>query len=165
LTWHQHSGFSAGNDDLQAGIARKLRQEIIKELTMTHGTIVIAGFYGCSSINVIALCQGYEFSWCSNGMMKIEVGRRIALAVDSEWYRILQEHRFLKGAAITAHPTDLITASVESLDFPHGIWVKPDEKSSDYPKAAMFIPWRFIFAAVLLDADDEAKMQRGFATF
>jgi hypothetical protein len=76
--------------------------------------------------------------------------------------RALQEHRFLKGAAIADHPTDLIIGKVELLEFPNGVWIKPDERSSEFPNGSMFVPYRFIFSAFLLDADDEAKL-KGFA--
>ena len=86
----------------------------------------------------------------------MQVGRRIALAVDSQWYKTLEDHRFLKGSQIEDHPTDLLVGSVESDD-PNGVWIKPDKRFSDYPAASLFVPWQFIVAAMLLGPDDDTK--------
>jgi hypothetical protein len=43
------------------------------------------------------------------------------------------------------------------------VWIKPDERFSDSSKSSLFVPYRFIVAAVLLDVDDEAKVLKGFS--
>lgn len=91
--------------------------------------------------------------------MNVGSGKRIALAVSSEWYRTVQKHRFLKDAsANTDHPSDVFVATLDDLESPHGIWVKPDEQFSDFPKGSLFVPWRVIISAVLLGPDDERKI-------
>jgi hypothetical protein len=94
--------------------------------------------------------------------MQIKAGRRIALAVETGWYQTLQGHNVLKNA-IPGHPTDILIGIVEELDLPHGVWIKPDDRFSDSSKSSLFVPYRFIVAAVLLDVDDEAKILKGFS--
>jgi hypothetical protein len=91
--------------------------------------------------------------------MKIDVGRKIALAVDANWYRALQGHRFLKGGnQNTESPTDLMIATIESLEEPGGMWVKPDERFSDFSKSPLFIPWIYVWSAVFLGPDEDKKL-------
>jgi hypothetical protein len=90
--------------------------------------------------------------------MRIEPGRRIALAVQKDWYHTIQAHKFLKGMCSAEHPTDVFTASVEDVEAPYGIWVKPDEHFSDFSKGSLLVPWHVIVAAVLLGPDDEKKI-------
>lgn len=86
----------------------------------------------------------------------------MAVAVERAWYETIAKHKFLKGISLGGdHPTDLITATIDDLESLHGIWVKPDERLSDFSRSALFIPWEVIVSAVLLDADDETKV--GFA--
>jgi len=87
----------------------------------------------------------------------MQVGRRVALAVESQWYRALEPHNFIKGSQIEDHPTDLLIGSIESDDL-NGVWIKPDEAFSQFPKASLLVPWRFIVAAMLLGPDDETKL-------
>jgi len=93
--------------------------------------------------------------------MTIGPGRRIALAVTREWYETIAKHKFLKDLSLADHPTDLMTATIEDLKSLQGIWVKPDERFSDFPEGSLFIPWSVIVAAFLLGPDDEKKL--GFA--
>lgn len=93
--------------------------------------------------------------------MEIKPGRKIALAVNSEWYTTIAARRFLKDASDKGHPTDILQGRVEDLESPQGIWLKPDERYSDYPEGSLFVPWGVIVAAVLLGPDDEKKL--GFA--
>ena len=88
-------------------------------------------------------------------------GRRIALAVDRRWYETIAKHKFLKGLSLNDHATDLIAATIDDLECPQGIWVKPDERFSDFSEGSLFIPWDVIVAAMLLGPDDENKL--GFA--
>ena len=90
--------------------------------------------------------------------MEIKPGRKIALAVTKEWYTAMVDHRFLKEPSLADHPTDLFSATVQDITGDHGVWVKPDEKYSDFPKGSMFVPWRVIVAAALLGPDDETKL-------
>ena len=83
------------------------------------------------------------------------------LAVDREWYATNAQHKFLKELSPVEHPTDLLTATVDDLESPQGIWVKPDERYSEFSMSSLFIPWNVIVAAVLLGPDDEKKL--GFA--
>lgn len=95
--------------------------------------------------------------------MKIAEGRRIALAVDAQWYSAVEGHGFLKNGSKNAeHPTELLTGCTESLDDVNGVWMKPDEDDSDFSKASMLIPWRFIITAMLMGPDEE-KSLRGFS--
>ena len=96
--------------------------------------------------------------------MDIPVGKRVALALTSEWCQSMAKHRFLKTEAFldTGHPTDLLVGEIQSLESVHGIWVKPDETFSDFPKGTFFIPWSVIVGAALLGPDDEKKVV-GFA--
>jgi hypothetical protein len=91
----------------------------------------------------------------------MQIGRRVAVIVHAMWYEALEGHRVLKDRQLADHPTDLLVATIES-DAPAGLWVKPDERFSDFPKSSLFIPWQSIVAAVLLDTDEEPKL-RGFA--
>jgi hypothetical protein len=86
----------------------------------------------------------------------MQVDRKTAFAVDSQWYKSLAEHKFLKDSQICDHPTDLLIGSVESEDA-NGVWIKPDERFSEFSKGSLFIPWRYIVSAVLLGADEEAR--------
>jgi hypothetical protein len=63
--------------------------------------------------------------------------------------------------SIEVHSTDLITATIDDFESEHGLWVKPDQDCSDFSRASLFIPWRFVVAAVLLGPDDDNKL--GFA--
>lgn len=96
--------------------------------------------------------------------MKISEGRRIALAVDVNWYKALEGHAFLKNGQVFGpdHPTDVLIGTVQSADDVTGIWIKPSERMSTFPKASMLVPWRFIVSAMLMDADEEKKLT-GFA--
>jgi hypothetical protein len=94
--------------------------------------------------------------------MKVTEGRKIALAVDAQWYKAVEAHRFLKdGPKNAEQPTELLSGSIEDLDDINGVWLKPDEKDSDFSKASLFIPWRFIVTAMLMGPDEEQKL-RGF---
>lgn len=84
-------------------------------------------------------------------------GRRIALAVDSQWYRTVEDHSFLKEGQLSSHPTDLLLGTIESDD-PIGVWLKPDERYSSFSETSLLVPWRFIVAAMLLGPNDEAKL-------
>ena len=90
--------------------------------------------------------------------MEIKSGRKIALAVDSNWYQILAGHRFFKNSQPAEHPTNMFAATIEDLSGSNGIWVKPDARFSDFPEGLLFVPWRFIVAAVVLGPDDERKL-------
>jgi hypothetical protein len=90
--------------------------------------------------------------------MAIKPGRKIALAVDHKWYAGVAAHKFLKDLVLNEHPTDMFSATIEDLESPEGIWVKPDERFSDFSLASMFIPWNVIKAAILLGPDDEKKL-------
>jgi hypothetical protein len=90
--------------------------------------------------------------------MAIKPGRKIALAVKSEWYTAIAKHKFLKEPSLAAHATDLFTATIEDLESPEGIWVKPDGRFSDFSLASLFVPWKAIVAAMLLGPDDEKKL-------
>jgi hypothetical protein len=59
---------------------------------------------------------------------------------------------------LNEHPTDMFSATIDDLESPQGIWVKPDERFSDFSLASMFIPWNVIKAAILLGPDDEKKL-------
>lgn len=95
--------------------------------------------------------------------MNIADGRKIALAVDAQWYRAVEAHRFLKnGPKNVDQPTELLTGSIESLDDINGVWLKPDDDDSDFSKGSMLIPWRFVVTAMLMGPDEE-KILRGFS--
>ncbi|HXR39203.1 MAG TPA: hypothetical protein VN776_08920 [Terracidiphilus sp.] len=87
----------------------------------------------------------------------MQAGRRIAFAVDSLWYRTLEAHNFLKGGQLDDHPTDLLVGTIESDDL-NGVWIKPDERFSEFPKGSLLVPWRYIVAAALLGPDEEANL-------
>jgi hypothetical protein len=87
----------------------------------------------------------------------MQLGKRIALAVESHWYNALEGHKFLIGGQMGDHPTDVLVGTVESDDL-SGVWIKPDERFSEFSKSPLFVPWRFIVSAVLLGPDDEAKL-------
>jgi hypothetical protein len=94
--------------------------------------------------------------------MKIEKGRRIALAVDAKWYKAVEEHAyFLKGSKVNRQPLDLLMGTVESVDMPLGMWIRADERFTHFPMP-LFIPWQYIFSAALLGPDEEKKLA-GFA--
>ena len=90
--------------------------------------------------------------------MEINPGRKIALAVDREWYKTIAKHRFLKGSSLVEHSTEVFVAVAEDLNGPHGIWVKPDERFSDFPESSLFVPWHVIIAAVLVGPGEEKKL-------
>jgi hypothetical protein len=92
----------------------------------------------------------------------MQSNRKVALAVDSEWYRALQSHKFLQGAQWQEHPTDVLVGTVDSEDA-IGVWIKPDERFSEFSKASLLVPWRYIVSAVHLGPDEEQKML-GFLT-
>lgn len=96
--------------------------------------------------------------------MKISEGRRIALAVDVNWYKALEGLAFLKDGQVFGpdHHTDVLIGTVQFADDVNGIWIKPSERMSAFPKASMIVPWRFIVSAMLMDADEEKKLT-GFA--
>jgi hypothetical protein len=94
--------------------------------------------------------------------MEVKPGRRIALSVRREWYRSVAEHKFLKNLSPVDRPTAVFTATVEDLENPTGVWVKPDERFSDFPLNALYVPWDVIETAVLLGPDGEKKI--GFDT-
>ena len=97
--------------------------------------------------------------------MKVEAGRKIALAVDRKWYIAIAGHRFLKGVSQHEdHPTEILTGELQDFEGTEGVWLKPNEECSDFPKGSLFVPWRFIFAAVLLGPDDEARFKPGFSS-
>jgi hypothetical protein len=54
--------------------------------------------------------------------MAIKPGRRIALAIDHDWYAAVAKHKFLKDLVLDDHPTDLISATIDDLGNPQGIW-------------------------------------------
>jgi hypothetical protein len=88
-------------------------------------------------------------------------GKRVGFVVDSEWYRTLAAHNFLKNSQLNDHPTDLLVGTVESDDLT-GVWIKPDDGFSEFSKASLLVPWRYIVAAVLFGPDDEKKLS-GFS--
>jgi hypothetical protein len=92
--------------------------------------------------------------------MAIKPERKIAIAVKREWYRAIAKHKFLKEKepSFADHATDLFTATIEDLESPEGIWVKPDERFSDFSLASLFVPWNAIVAAMLLGPDDEKRL-------
>jgi hypothetical protein len=92
---------------------------------------------------------------------EMQVGRRIAFAVESSWYKTLAAHNFLRGGQLDDHPTDLLLGTVESNDL-NGVWIKPDERFSEFSKGSLLVPWRYIVAAALLGPDEEAKLH-GFS--
>jgi hypothetical protein len=85
----------------------------------------------------------------------MEIGRKIALAVDSQWYRTIEGHKFLKGSQLTDHPSDVLVGTLVMYDDPNGLWIKPDERFSEFSKGSLFVPWRFVISAVLLGKDEE----------
>lgn len=96
--------------------------------------------------------------------MKIAEGRKIAIAVDAQWYRAVEAHKFLKNGPETPDQSaDLLMGTIESIDDINGIWLKPDEKNSDFSKASMLIPWRFIVTAMLMGPDEENSL-KGFSS-
>ncbi len=88
--------------------------------------------------------------------MSPEPGREVALAVTSDWYKVLVKHWFLKNPTTQDGATELLRATLADLESPHGMWVKPHEDFSPYPAASLFVPWAVIVAAILL-GPDEAK--------
>jgi hypothetical protein len=88
---------------------------------------------------------------------EMQVGRRIAFAVESSWYRTLEAHNFLRGGQLDDHPTDLLLGTIESDDI-NGVWIKPDERFSEFSKSSLLVPWRYILAASLLGPDEESKL-------
>jgi len=42
---------------------------------------------------------------------------------------------------IDNHPTDLTSPMIEDLESPQAIWVKPDERFSDFSIASLFLSW------------------------
>ena len=90
--------------------------------------------------------------------MEINPGRKIALAVERGWYKTIAKHKFLKDSSLIEHSTEVFAAVVEDLNGMHGIWVRPDERFSDFPESSLFVPWSVIIAAVLLGPDDEKKL-------
>jgi hypothetical protein len=88
---------------------------------------------------------------------EMKVGRRIALAVESSWYRTLEAHNFLRGSQLDDHPTDLLLGTIESDDL-NGVWIKPDERFSEFSKGSLLVPWTYIVAAALLGPDEEARL-------
>ena len=89
----------------------------------------------------------------------MQVVRRIALAVDSQWYKSLEAHNFLKESQFGSHPTDLLIGAIESEDI-NGIWIKPDNRFSNFSKSTLLVPWRHVVSAALLGQDEEASMLR-----
>jgi hypothetical protein len=67
--------------------------------------------------------------------MEIKPGRKIALAVNSDWYLTIAAHRFLKNVPEVSHPTNILRGRVEDLESAQGIWLKPDARFSDYPES------------------------------
>ena len=107
--------------------------------------------------------MGHLAHTTERGKMKNAEGRKIALAVDAQWYRAVEAHRFLKnGTKNAGQATDLLTGTIESLDDMNGVWLKPDEDDSDFSKASMLVPWRFIVTAMLMGPDEENSL-RGFS--
>ena len=93
--------------------------------------------------------------------VQIKPGRKIAIAVQREWYESVAKHRFLKEETPEEHLTDLFQGTVEDLESPQGIWVKVEERYSHFPLGSLVVPWSATVAAMLLGADD--KMSLGFA--
>ncbi len=87
----------------------------------------------------------------------MQIGKKIAFAVESGWYRALVAHSFLKGEQLTEHPTDLLLGTVESQD-DLGVWIKPDERYSYFPASSVLVPWRFIVSAIPLGQEEEKRL-------
>ncbi len=87
----------------------------------------------------------------------MQVGRRVAFAVDSQWYRTLEAHNFLKGGQVGDHPTDLLIGAIESDDV-NGAWIRPDERFSEFSKSTLLVPWRYIVAAALIGPEEEPNL-------
>ena len=98
--------------------------------------------------------------------MTLSEGRRIALAVDVNWYKAAEGHGMLKNGPLQGitqdNPTDLLIGTIQSSNDMNGLWIKPSDLNSAFPKASMLVPWRFIVGAMLMDADEEKKLT-GFA--
>jgi hypothetical protein len=109
--------------------------------------------HGGSSVGGSSVLAG-----CYARGMVIKPGRKIALAVKREWYTAIAKHKFLKEPSSADHRTDLFTATIEDLESPEGIWVRPNERFSDFSLASLFVPWNAIVAAMLLGPDDEKRL-------
>jgi len=90
--------------------------------------------------------------------MRIEPGRKVALIVEGNWYAILQRHRFLKDQPIeTEQSTNALSGELQDVENPNGIWLKPDEKWSEFSRGSLFVPWQFILTVVLLGPDEDKR--------
>jgi len=90
----------------------------------------------------------------------MEIGRKIALAVDSQWYKTIEAHKFLRESQMDDHPTDILVGTIDSDD-PNGLWIKPSESYSLFSKSSLFIPWRVIVSAILLGPDEDSLIGFG----
>lgn len=91
--------------------------------------------------------------------MELKVGRKIALVVAGDWYREMARYNILKSP--NEDTTDLLSGVVDDVEAPNGMWIKPDEKYSEFPKGSMLVPWHVIIGAVLLGPDEEKKLGFG----
>jgi hypothetical protein len=87
----------------------------------------------------------------------MQVGKKIAVVVETIWYRQLVGVNFLTNAQIEDNPTDMLVGTTVSEE-PNGIWLKPDQRYSPFSKSSLFIPWRFIWSAIVLGAEEEKQM-------